>query len=230
MNDAKRSAKENLIVDAAERVFSVVGFKNAKMENIAAEAGITKVTLYSYFQSKENLYLALTYRGLQLLNDKYYQTIDQYKNSKGIDCVVALIETFMDFCSDNYLYSEALLDYFAMVRSTSAGKDTTKLTEATKESIYYTKLLDIQNLPFKLTVKEIQRGQQDGSIISKIDPMVQTLHGWATVIGYAKVITASGDHATPLFNVNLDDVKKLNLGVARALLGSTQLHTQMETV
>jgi len=230
MNDAKRSAKENLIVDAAERVFSVVGFKNAKMENIASEAGITKVTLYSYFQSKENLYLALTYRGLQLLNDKYYQTIDQYKNSKGIDCVVALIETFMDFCSDNYLYSEALLDYFAMVRSTSAGKDTTKLTEATKESIYYTKLLDIQNLPFKLTVKEIQRGQQDGSIISKIDPMVQTLHGWATVIGYAKVITASGDHATPLFNVNLDDVKKLNLGVARALLGSTQLHAQMETV
>jgi AcrR family transcriptional regulator len=230
MNDAKRSAKENLIVDAAERVFSVVGFKNAKMENIATEAGITKVTLYSYFQSKENLYLALTYRGLQLLNDKYYQTIDQYKNSKGIDCVVALIETFMDFCSDNYLYSEALLDYFALVRSTSAGKITAKLTEATKESIYYTKLLDIQNLPFKLTVKEIQRGQQDGSIISKIDPMVQTLHGWATVIGYAKVITASGDHATPLFNVNLDDVKKLNLGVARALLGSPQLHNQMEIV
>jgi|TARA_B110000879_G_C11180409_1_gene517998 AcrR family transcriptional regulator len=230
MNDAKRCAKENLIVDAAERVFSVVGFKNAKMENIATEAGITKVTLYSYFQSKENLYLALTYRGLQLLNDKYYQTIDQYKNSKGIDCVVALIETFMDFCSDNYLYSEALLDYFALVRSTSAGKNTAKLTVATKESIYYTKLLDIQNLPFKLTVKEIQRGQQDGSIISKIDPMVQTLHGWATVIGYAKVITASGDHATPLFNVNLDDVKKLNLGVARALLGSAQLHTQMEIV
>lgn len=230
MNDAKRSAKENLIVDAAERVFSVVGFKNAKMENIATEAGITKVTLYSYFQSKENLYLALTYRGLQLLNDKYYQTIDQYKNSKGIDCVVALIETFMDFCSDNYLYSEALLDYFALVRSTSAGKITAKLTEATKESIYYTKLLDIQNLPFKLTVKEIQRGQQDGSIISKIDPMVQTLHGWATVIGYAKVITASGDHATPIFNVDLDDVKKLNLGVARALLGSAQLHTQMEIV
>lgn len=230
MNDAKRSAKENLIVDAAERVFSVVGFKNAKMENIATEAGITKVTLYSYFQSKENLYLALTYRGLQLLNDKYYQTIDQYKNSKGIDCVVALIETFMDFCSDNYLYSEALLDYFALVRSTSAGKNTAKLTVATKESIYYTKLFDIQNLPFKLTVKEIQRGQQDGSIISKIDPMVQTLHGWATVIGYAKVITASGDHATPLFNVNLDDVKKLNLGVARALLGSAQLHTQMEIV
>jgi len=229
MNDAKRNAKENIIIDAAERVFSVVGFKNAKMENIASEAGITKVTLYSYFQSKENLYLALTYRGLQLLNDKYYQTIDQYKNKKGIDCVVALLETFMDFCSDNYLYSEALLDYFAMVRSTSAGKDTTKLTEATKESIYYTKLQDIQNLPFKLSVKEIERGQRDGSIISRLDPMVQTLHGWSTVIGYAKVITASGDHATPLFNVSLKDIKQLNLGVARALLGSTQLHAQLES-
>lgn len=229
MNDAKRNAKENAIVVAAEKVFAQVGFKNAKMENIATEAGITKVTLYSYFQSKENLYFAVTYKGLQLLNDKYYQTIDAHKNKSGLESVIALLETFMDFCSDHYLYSEALLDYFATVRSTSAGKDLSKLTAATKESIYYTKIQDIQNLPFKLTVKEIQRGQQDGSILSKIDPMIQTLHGWATVIGYAKVISASGEYATPLFNVNLKDIKIMNLNVARVLLSSPSWHREVES-
>ena len=224
MNDAKRNAKENIIIDAAEKVFSSVGFKNAKMETISSIAGITKVTLYSYFQSKENLYLAMTYRGLQLLIDKYYQTIDFYKHQKGLDCVVALLEAFMDFCNDNYLYSEALLDYFAMIRSTSQGKDTAKLTEATIDSIYYNKLQDIQNLPFKLSVKEMLRGKEDGSILSAVNPMFHTLHGWTMVIGYAKVISASGDHATPLFNVKLSDIKKLNLSIARALLSDSTVY------
>lgn len=220
MNDAKRAAKENTIIDAAERVFAIVGFKNAKMDSIAAEAKITKVTLYSYFQSKENLYMAITYRALQLLIDKYYQSIDHHKSQPGIESVIALLEAFMDFCSENYLYSEALLDFFALNRSTSAGTDTKKMTEAIKESIYYSKLQDMQNLPFKLSVKEFERGKLDGSILNQVDPMITTLHGWSMVIGYAKVISASGDHATPLFNVKLQDIKKLNLNIARALLSS----------
>ena len=110
MKDTKRTIKENNIIEAAESVFETVGFKNAKMEDIAAEAGITKVTLYSYFQSKENLYLAITYRALQSLNDAYYKSLDNNKNKKGIDSVVALIETFMTFCEENFLYSETLLE------------------------------------------------------------------------------------------------------------------------
>jgi len=223
MKAAKKSIKENGIIDSAEQIFAAVGFKNAKMEDIASAAGITKVTLYSYFQSKENLYMAITYRALQRLIDDYYLCIDKYKNSPGLESVIALTDTFMSFCESNFLYSEALLDYFAMVRSTSSGKDQSKLTEATKESLYYMKLQDIQNLPFKLTAKEIARGQQDGSILKHLDPMFSTLHGWATVIGYIKVINASGDNASPIFNVKLSDIRKLNLSIARALLSDKKI-------
>ncbi len=34
------------------------------MEDIALDAGITKVTLYSYFKSKDNLIMAVTYKAL----------------------------------------------------------------------------------------------------------------------------------------------------------------------
>ena len=221
MKDTKRNIKENNIVEAAERVFNAVGFKNAKMEDIASEAGITKVTLYSYFQSKENLYLAITYRALQALNDAYYKTLDFNKSNKGIDSVVALIETFMTFCQDNFLYSETLLDYFSMVRTTSSGQDQSKLTEATKESLYYMKLQDIQNLPFKLTAKEIKRGQEDGSILPHIDPIFSTLQGWSFIIGYTKLLNANGSNKSPLFNVNLTDLKNFNLKLARTLLSSS---------
>lgn len=217
MNDSKKSQKESQIINAAEKVFGMVGFKNAKMDDIAKKAGITKVTLYSYFQSKENLYLAVTHRALQLLIDKYYDTIDKNKEKSGLESVISIFETFMYFCEQNYLYSEALLEYFAMVRSTSDGTDESRLTDAVKDSIYYVKLQDIQNLPFKLTVKEIERGKRDGSILNSIDPMLTTLHGWTMVIGYVKVISASGTNATPLFKVSLQDLKSLSLKIARQM-------------
>ena len=215
MKDNKKNLKESLIIKAAESVFGDLGFKNAKMEDIAKKAGITKVTLYTYFQSKENLYLALTFKALQLLIEKYYETIDKYKDRSGLDSVIAIFDTFMLFCENNFLYSEALLEYFALVRSTSDGTNEAKLTEAVKDSIYYVKLQDIQNLPFKLTVKEIERGKRDGSIISTLDPMLTTLHGWTMVIGYVKVVSAAGTNATPLFKVSLNDLKSLNLSLAR---------------
>ena len=157
MKDSKRIIKEKTIIDASEAVFGEVGFKNAKMEDIARKAGITKVTLYSYFQSKENLYLALTYRAMQQLTDRYYEIMDRNKDKSGLEAVLAILEGFMTFCEQNFLYSEVMLDYFSLVRSTSDGSNEAKLTEAVKESIYYVKIQDIQNLPFKLTVKEIER-------------------------------------------------------------------------
>lgn len=220
MKDHVRAKKEALIIDAAEDIFREVGFKNAKMEKIAARAGITKVTLYSYFQSKENLYLAITHRALQLLIERYYTTIDKYKDKSGLESVIAIFDGFMSFCEENFLYSEALLDYFSLVRSTSDGTDEARLTDAVKESIYFIKIQDIHNVPFKLTVKEIERGKRDGSIRNPVDPMLCTLHGWTTAIGYVKIINASGKNATPLFKVSLKELKELNLKVATSLFTS----------
>lgn len=227
MRESIRSLKENSIIDAAEKIFNSVGFRNAKMEDISSEAGITKVTLYSYFQSKENLYLAITYRAIQQLNDRYYSTLDEYKSKPGIESVLALIETFMTFCEENFLYSEALLDYFALVRSTSSGRDTSKLTDATKESINYMKIQDVQNIAFKLTASEIKRGQEDGSINKELDPMFATLHGWTFIIGYIKVLSANGSNKSPLFNVSLSDLKSLNLRISRSLLSNNEVKEEL---
>lgn len=207
MLQAKKQLKEIHITEAAERVFSKIGYKNAKMEDIASEAGITKVTLYSYFQSKENLYMAITYRVLQQLNDSYYEIIEEKKNLSGLECTLALIKNFISFCEQNYFYSEVLLEYFSLIRSTSSQADSHKLTEAMKESLYFTKIQDIHNLAFKLTGKQIERGIKDGSIPDHVDPMLYTLHGWTSVIGYVKVIAASGHNESPLFNVNLTELK-----------------------
>jgi len=53
-------------MDAAERVFFSKGF-HATMEEIAAEARLGKGTIYLYFPGKEDIYLALMCKGLDIL-------------------------------------------------------------------------------------------------------------------------------------------------------------------
>ncbi|MGF6966363.1 AcrR family transcriptional regulator [Paraburkholderia sp. WC7.3g] len=52
----KTEEKRQAIVDAAFQVFSEVGFERASMSEIAARAGGSKATLYSYFESKEVMF------------------------------------------------------------------------------------------------------------------------------------------------------------------------------
>lgn len=52
-------AKRRLIFSAAREVILARGFDGAKMEEIAARAGVGKGTLYNFFDSKEALFLSL---------------------------------------------------------------------------------------------------------------------------------------------------------------------------
>jgi AcrR family transcriptional regulator len=67
--DRERLAREEAIVDAAEEIFIGVGFDEASMDEMAAAAEFTKRTLYQYFPSKEDLYLAVVAKGFRRLVD-----------------------------------------------------------------------------------------------------------------------------------------------------------------
>jgi AcrR family transcriptional regulator len=56
---APESAKRKQILDGARRIFFGQGFAAASMGEIAREAGVSKGTLYVYFDSKEALFAAL---------------------------------------------------------------------------------------------------------------------------------------------------------------------------
>ena len=54
-----RIARQGRILDAALSVFAKSGYSGALMDEIAAQAGLSKPTLYQYFASKEALFAAL---------------------------------------------------------------------------------------------------------------------------------------------------------------------------
>ncbi len=58
-SDKKAIDKRSGILDAALRTFVKRGYSETKVAEIASEAGVAEGTLYNYFQSKEDLLLAL---------------------------------------------------------------------------------------------------------------------------------------------------------------------------
>jgi len=52
-------AKRAQILDGAKRCFLTLGFEAASMNEITSEAGVSKGTLYVYFEDKEDLFKAL---------------------------------------------------------------------------------------------------------------------------------------------------------------------------
>ena len=47
--------KKEKIIEASRNLFHQFGFKKVSMDEIAKEAGVTKKTIYMYFNSKEEL-------------------------------------------------------------------------------------------------------------------------------------------------------------------------------
>src|SRR5580704_12118612 len=55
----RKNARPQEILDAALAEFAARGFAAARMDDIAARAGVTKGTLYLYFASKDELFKSL---------------------------------------------------------------------------------------------------------------------------------------------------------------------------
>jgi AcrR family transcriptional regulator len=91
--------KRNIILDAAEQVFSQKDYHDAVLDEIAGVAGVSKATLYLYFKNKIDLFFSVIERKLWELNKVVVNATTNY-----IDPVLAikrLINDELNFFSDN---------------------------------------------------------------------------------------------------------------------------------
>lgn len=86
-------AKREQILDGAKRIFMGKGFDAASMNDVAREAGVSKGTIYVYFQNKEDLFAALIERERTRFA---LSTRDALENRDGVED--ALFHFGMTFC------------------------------------------------------------------------------------------------------------------------------------
>ncbi len=73
LKEKQRQERADLILQAAEAIFTEKGYHDASMDEIAAHVGIAKGTVYLYFPSKQDLVFALFKRELEVFKDAVVQ-------------------------------------------------------------------------------------------------------------------------------------------------------------
>jgi TetR/AcrR family fatty acid metabolism transcriptional regulator len=121
------------ILKSAKDVFSSAGFHKAGMDEIARRANIAKGTVYLYFPSKIELFIAVIKDGLENLAQKISSEVEVIESSA--DKIKKAISTYMLFFSDNQqLYRILLhpdLDFNDEVRKIMKDVKLSKLPQIT---------------------------------------------------------------------------------------------------
>jgi AcrR family transcriptional regulator len=73
------------IIQAAIESFAQTGFDRTKMEDIAKRLGLSKGTIYLYFNSKEDLFLVICEHYLKAVRDQQYSAIFSKKEDLVLD-------------------------------------------------------------------------------------------------------------------------------------------------
>lgn len=99
--------KKHVILEEATKLIDKVGFKNAKMEDIAQKVGFSKASLYSYFKDKEEIAMQITKQHLLKLYNKISDLPS--KNICAIEKLEIMKSVHMEFVkkSKNFMIIKA---------------------------------------------------------------------------------------------------------------------------
>lgn len=181
MGTEERKAREkerrrNQIIDAAERVIFSKGLEQSTMDEIAKEAELSKGTLYLYFKNKNELYMAITKRGSDILNNRFAKVFASAHDHTGIELIRLIGETYLDFVSENPDYFRAFMYYESLSD-----------VEELKESGYAQSCEENRREAFNFMIRALQIGMQDGTVDDGYDPRELALIIWSSTRGITTI-------------------------------------------
>lgn len=178
-------AKEQEIIDAAEKIFAEAGFIAARMEEIAKEAQFTRKTLYQYFANKYELYYAVVIRGSNLLLTNLRSGMDL--NNTGFEKLRQMGWSYYKFYEDHKsLFS--LMNSVGQIKS--FGPENAVVFEAENDQLF--------NFVFNI----IDEGKSDGSIRLDIDTKEAAYSIIFLITGLFYEISLSGSSYTKYFQLD----------------------------
>ena len=102
------------ILDTAARVFARDGYQTAEVQWVADQLKLSKGTIYRYFSSKEELFLAAVDRGIELLN-RHLDSVAS-RQEDVIDQMSAAIGAYLEFFQNSPWLVDLLIQERAAFR------------------------------------------------------------------------------------------------------------------
>lgn len=165
----EKEQRKNDIIDAAEEIFFSKGFDQSTMDDVAQKAELSKGTLYLYFKSKEDLYLGITQRGLQILEGMFFKAAGN--QHKGIDQIYAIGLAYCEFAKKHTNYFLSMMRFHSDI-----------LGKIVEDSLLESHHLAGEKV-LEICANALRRGIEDGSIRSDINPLKTAIILWGQTTG-----------------------------------------------
>ncbi len=186
--EREREQRRTAIVNAAEKVFFDKGVDSATMDEIADVAELSKGTLYLYFKSKTELYLAVCEKGMHIMLDQFRVAYEQPVSGREKLRNIGL--TYFNFAITQPEYFKAT-SYFEL----------TDMDHDAKDSEIAISCHDLGELLFGYTLAAIRDGMNDLSIHSKHKPNELAVMMWSSLRGVIQLYNMRHrGHDIPILN------------------------------
>ncbi len=193
--EREREQRRNDIIDAAESVFFSKGVDLATMDEVAEAAELSKGTLYLYFKSKMELYMAVSERGMAILGDMFEEVLGLPVNGH---------EKLRKIGLAYFEYAKNYPDYYRA----SFHFETHDMDGSMLESEVVHGCVAKGERLFGQTVAAIEQGIQDGSIHSEQNPKELAVMLWSSMRGIIQLYNLKhrGHHMAILSDLDLNDL------------------------
>ena len=175
MTTAQRRARERArrqqeILEAAREVFFEIGIHRATMDAVAAQAEISKGTVYLYFQSKESILAHLLLEGLSILLSQLEAAYAPQEPLSAKTHLRRLVEAYWQF-------SQTYPDYFRLLMALDRGRFQERVSAEMYQQILTESIRGLQ-----LAAKAIRQGTEEG-VFAADDPLLAAGVLWGALNG-----------------------------------------------
>lgn len=181
-----KSAKREWILNKATEIFFEKDFESVSVEEIAERAEVSKGSVYTYFRSKAELYMAVYLEGLTLLNNRMSSVFST--SLSGLEMLHEIGIQYINYASDESGYFK-VMQYFKQRQHIDIVQNQDLLTACQQAGFS----------AFNYLLRAIQIGKQDGSIRPDTDSKSMAIQIWAGTSGLSDLFY-SGNHFEEAFN------------------------------
>ncbi len=197
--EREKEQRKEEIISAAQKVFFEKGLQLATVDEIAESAELSKGTIYLYYKSKEDLYLAVLTRGMQLMQDMFKERI---RNEPAtLKALLSLVDAYVEFFREHR-------NYFRMFQFLQSPQFHKQLSDEMKEAGSRVNL-ETWNLAIGL----IQRGMDEGLLVSDLSAGEAAVILWLGTTALMTQIDTESEMWKNKMNIDLDNVLRLSLAL-----------------
>ncbi len=162
MNQSEeRQQNINKVIKTAQALFIEHGVNNISVNRIAKESGLSAMSLYRYFGTRENLIFAVWKDSLEFFYNIFMKSYRKRSEGteNGFQRFLACMDTYIDIYSEYPEWFDYTREMFISFPSTQAGQEGNQHRPQDKE--FWDKFYTWIPMP---ALHAMQEGQEDGSV------------------------------------------------------------------